>query len=103
MIELREDILGELVKSKDKVVVQFGADWCGNCRLVKPKFRQLSEEHPEILFVSADAEKYPKSRMQAELNYLPTFVGYAGGKKITQKAGYKVETIKEVIHALANH
>ena len=42
--ELTEDNLGELVASEKIVLVQFSAGWCGNCRIMKPKFRKMSAE-----------------------------------------------------------
>ena len=42
MIDLIEDNLGEVLSSNKKVMVQYGATWCGNCRLTKPKFKRLS-------------------------------------------------------------
>ena len=40
--ELDQDNLAEVVSSNDTVVVQYMAGWCGNCRLMKPKFKKLS-------------------------------------------------------------
>lgn len=48
--ELTEDTLQEIVKNNKKVVVQYGATWCGNCRIMKPKFKKLASENEEIPF-----------------------------------------------------
>lgn len=40
LIELNEDTLGALVAQNEKVVVQYSASWCGNCRIMKPKFKK---------------------------------------------------------------
>ena len=45
--ELTEDTLKQIVSENDKVMVQYGASWCGNCRIMKPKFKKLAAEHPE--------------------------------------------------------
>jgi thiol-disulfide isomerase/thioredoxin len=58
--ELTEDILSEIIESNGKVVVQFSAGWCGNCRIMKPKFKKLSRDHEQITFVMIDAEKKSK-------------------------------------------
>jgi thiol-disulfide isomerase/thioredoxin len=38
-LELTEDKLQEIINSNAKVMVQYGASWCGNCRIMKPKFK----------------------------------------------------------------
>ena len=61
--ELKQDNLAEVVANNDKVFVQFSASWCGNCGIMKPKFKKLSNEREDATFVIVDAEKYPGSRI----------------------------------------
>ena len=60
--EIAEDNLEQLLTSSTKVMVQYGATWCGNCKIIKPKFKRLAEEHEGIEFYYVDAEKFPNSR-----------------------------------------
>lgn len=103
MIELQEDNLQELVENNDKVMVQYGATWCGNCRIVKPKFKRLAGENEGIEFVYVDAEKLPKSRGLAEVKNLPFFAGFSNGKLVAQQAGNKIETITGVLDEVTNN
>ncbi len=80
MQELAQDNLQEIVNSNDIVVVQYAATWCGNCRIMKPKFKKLSSENENAVFVIADAEKFPESRKLATVDNLPTFATFKGGK-----------------------
>lgn len=103
MIELTEDNLQQLVNDNDKVFVQYGATWCGNCRLIKPKFKRLAGENESIAFVYVDAEKFPQSRGMAEVNNLPTFAAFSKGSLLRQQAGSKSEILTEMIDALTNN
>lgn len=103
MIELSEDNLKEIISQNDKVMVQYGATWCGNCRLTKPKFKRLSEETDGVEFVYVDAEKYPESRGLAKVENLPTFAGFVNGTLLTQKAGNKGIIINEILDEITNH
>ena len=47
-IELESDNLQDVVNQNQKVAVQFSASWCGNCRIMKPKFKKLSSEKENI-------------------------------------------------------
>ena len=57
--EIEQDNLQEIVNSNDIVLVQFSASWCGNCRIMKPKFKKLASEHENVPFLVVDAEKFP--------------------------------------------
>jgi thioredoxin 1 len=103
MQELQADNLDQIVASNRKVMVQYGATWCGNCKLTKPKFNKLSTENEGIVFVYVDAEKFPNSRKLAEVNNLPTFAGFVDGKLVKQSQGNKIEVIQEVLHEVAGH
>ena len=66
--ELSQDNLGEIVSGSQKVAVQYSATWCGNCRIMKPKFKELASENEDVVFVIADAEKFPESRKFADVS-----------------------------------
>ena len=76
LIDLNEDTLAELVAKNEKVVVQYSASWCGNCRIMKPKFKKLASENEAIAFVLVDAENAPESRKLANVSNLPTFATF---------------------------
>ena len=77
--ELTEDNLQEVLNNNPKVMVQYGASWCGNCRIMKPKFKKLASENEDIPFYYVDAEKLPESRKLATVDNLPTFAAFEGG------------------------
>ena len=62
MQELSEDNLQAIISDNPFVVVQYSATWCGNCRIMKPKFKKLASEMPDATFVIVDAEKFPESQ-----------------------------------------
>ncbi len=103
MIELKEDNLGDILSDNSKVMVQYGAGWCGNCRLVKPKFKRMSTENEDIQFVYVDAEKLPGSRQFADVSNLPTFAGFVDGKLVKQSQGNKIEVIQDVLNEVTNN
>ncbi len=100
---LEQDNLAEVVAAHDTVVVQFMATWCGNCRLMKPKFKKLSREHEDMEFVLVDAEKFPESRKMATVDNLPTFATFKGGKFVNQVQTNKFESLKNIVDEVANN
>lgn len=101
--ELNEDILQSIVNDHEKVVVQFSATWCGNCRLMKPKFKKLASENDAIPFVIVDAEKFPESRKLANVNNLPTFATFKNGAFVNQVQTNKFESLKELVDEITNN
>ncbi len=96
--EITEDNLEQLLASNKKVMVQYGATWCGNCKITKPKFKRMAEENEGIEFYYVDAEKFPNSRKFANVSNLPTFAGFVNGALVKEAQGNKIETIQEVLH-----
>lgn len=100
--ELSEDTLQDVVLSNRKVVVQFSATWCGNCRIMKPKFKKMASENDSIAFVIIDAEKSPDSRKLANVSNLPTFASFYNGKLINETQTNKTEVLAELVEEIAN-
>ncbi len=96
--ELSQDNLAELVSDNKTVVVQYTATWCGNCRIMKPKFKKLASENENITFVIVDAEKFPESRKLADVSNLPTFATFEGGSFKNQAQTNKFDVLKELVN-----
>jgi thiol-disulfide isomerase/thioredoxin len=84
--EITDDSLADIVKNNPKVMVQYSASWCGNCKIMKPKFKRFSRELEDVEFVMVDAEKFPNSRKLAQVTNLPTLRIFI---KASSKTRYK--------------
>ena len=100
LTELQEDNLAQLVASNQKVVVQYMATWCGNCRIMKPKFKKLASENGNMEFVLVDAERHPESRKMAQVDNLPTFATFVNGSKVNQTQTNKFEVLKDLVEEI---
>lgn len=103
LLELQEDNLETVIAGNKTVMVQFSAGWCGNCRLMKPKFKRLSSENEAITFVLVDAEKFPNSRKMANVNNLPTFAGFKNGVLINQLQTNKEDLLKNLFNEVTSN
>ncbi len=95
MLELKEDNLAQTMEFK--TVVLYGAPWCGNCRLLKPKFKKLSSETDGVQFVYVNAEKFTESRALADVSNLPTIAAFENGALKAQKQGNKIDLVKDLL------
>ena len=98
--ELEQDNLAAIVAENKKVVVQYAATWCGNCRIMKPKFKKLASENEGITFVIADAEKFVESRKLADVSNLPTFATFVDGKLVNQTQTNKAEVLTDLVNEI---
>lgn len=95
--ELNQDNLAQVVVENPKVVVQYSAGWCGNCRIMKPKFKKLASEDEGTVYVIVDAEKFPESRKLATVDNLPTFASFSNGNFDGQVQTNKFDVLKEFL------
>ena len=54
------------------VVVEFGGQHCGSCRIVESRLSKLSAEIPEMRVVSIDVEREPDLAERFEVRRIPT-------------------------------
>lgn len=103
IIELKEDNLGEVLQQHENAIVQYSAGWCGNCRLMKPKFKRLAAENESVAFILVDAEKQPESRKLASVTNLPTFATFKKGALLNQAQTTKEEQLKNLINEVTGN
>lgn len=103
MKELEQDNLQQIIEGKNLVFVQYGAGWCGNCKIMKPKFKKFASETPSAEFYYVDAEKFPASRQLATVDNLPTFVAFKNGKASAQIQTNKADVLKNFIDEAATN
>lgn len=101
--ELEEDNLAEIIKSDERVYVQFSAGWCGNCRIMKPKFKRFASQDEKATYVIVDAEKFPESRKLAKVDNLPTFAAFKNGELLNQIQTNKVDNLKTFLDETASN
>ncbi|MCY4778757.1 thioredoxin family protein [Sphingobacterium sp. UT-1RO-CII-1] len=101
--ELEQDTLQDIISNDETVMVQFSASWCGNCRIMKPRFKKLASENENVSFIIVDAEKFPESRKLANVNNLPTFAAFKNGKLVNQIQTNKIDGVIELLNEVTSN
>lgn len=92
----------QLINSGKPVIVKYFADWCGNCKLIAPKYRRLSEDSrfSDILFLDVNAEENEGARHAAGVDNLPFFALFKEGKMVKGKAASREEAVVAMLEEL---
>lgn len=81
------------------VLVKFYADWCGNCKLIAPKIRRMSEDeaYASLSFIDVNAEENAGARQAAGVDNLPFFALFHQGKLVEGMAASKIEAVEALV------
>ena len=99
MIEANKEMFEKEVRNfEGKVLVDFNADWCGPCQMLKPVLQQLAEEgKTKIVSVNVDREE-DLAREFGVLS-IPCLVIFENGKEVKRSVGFQdkeaIETLLE--------
>jgi thioredoxin 1 len=92
----------KIISDNSKVIVKYYADWCGNCKLISPKYRRLSEDErfQGIVFLDVNAEENEGARKVANVDNLPFFAVFQNGELVQGKAASKEEAVVNMLEGL---
>ena len=84
-----ENFEKELLKSKMPVLVDFNADWCGPCQMLKPILEQLADEQKKVKFVSVNVDAEDELAMRYNVSSIPCLIMFKNGEEIGRSIGLK--------------
>lgn len=99
--QLKEDQLIETI-GNGKVVLFFTADWCPDCRFIKPAMPEIEQDFSDYTFYEVDRDE--NIDLAAELNVfgIPSFIVYDNGKEIGRFVNKDRKTKRQVEDFLNN-
>jgi thioredoxin len=89
IIGICDQEFGELIKSSDRVMIDFNAKWCAPCKKMNPYILKFQTEMKDkIKIVQLDADENKTILEQLKLDALPTIIIYEKGKEVWRNVGY---------------
>jgi thioredoxin 1 len=83
------------------VIVDFWAEWCGPCRMIKPRFEALSAQYPQVKCVSVNVDEAAEVAQAEGVRAMPTFALFYGGKKVRELVGADPSALANAFAELA--
>jgi thioredoxin len=78
----------EVLRSEVPVLVEFGAEWCGPCKVVEPELAQLAQDLAgRAKVVTVDVDRSPMLAQALRIQSVPTFYVFKGGQPVEAGQG----------------
>ncbi|AED92288.1 Thioredoxin F2 [Arabidopsis thaliana] len=100
--EVDKDTFWPIVKAAgDKIVVlDMYTQWCGPCKVIAPKYKELSEKYQDMVFLKLDCNQDNKPlAKELGIRVVPTFKILKDNKVVKEVTGAKYEDLLAAIEA----
>ena len=89
----------ELLKSKEPVLVDFSAEWCGPCKQLKPILEQVKNKvGASAKIIKIDVDKNRSTAEEFQIRSVPTLILFKDGKSVWRQSGVvAAKTLEDII------
>ena len=88
----------EVLKSNNKVLVDFYADWCGPCKMMSPIIDEIAEEKQGIKVGKVNVDNNQELAIKYDVMSIPTIMVFQNGMLVKTFIG--VTDKKEILDVL---
>lgn len=89
----------EVKEAASLVVVDFYADWCGPCQMLKPILEKISEERSDVKIVKVNVDDSRELAQEYGIFSIPTVLLFKGGNIVDKFVGLKSkDSVIEIIN-----
>ena len=71
-------------KTETLLIIEFVAQWCGPCQMIRPKIALLAAEETKVQFARVDVDKNEETSTLCDITCMPTYLFYINGQKVDE-------------------
>lgn len=83
----QENFNKEVLKNEKRVLVDFYADWCGPCKMIKPIIEKVAEKSDDVKIVSINIENEEELAEKYNVSSIPCLVVFENGEETKRNVG----------------
>lgn len=83
----KDNFESEVLKSNIPVLVDFNADWCGPCKMLRPILDDIASSRDDYKIVSVNIDDEDELSEVYEVSSIPCLVLFKNGKEVKRNIG----------------
>ena len=101
-VQNKKESFGEIINGSTAVLVDFAAEWCGPCKMMKPVLEQLHQQMGnKVRIIKIDIDKSPAAANTYQVQSVPTLILFQKGKSLWRQSG--VLQVSQLIKIIQQH
>lgn len=90
------------IGANNKIVIDFYADWCGPCKMIKPTFHQLADKYnKDIKFFQVNVDMAGEVAQNFQIKAMPTFIAIFKGEQVDVLKGADPNKLTNLVDNLS--